>query len=224
MEKKTQRRNKKRRYVVVRDRGTKRSSRKLIAFSESIPIRGVLSKCTRCVERKLLFIFSRPFFRAHSGDTAFLVFSFFLFLHLLYFYSEMRTSNKRFAVEIKEERQSMWPYSLSLSFSPSLSASFKGIFLSYVDGINTFWKNALYIFTSATHIICIHTFIYSTIRLIQLTTKNPCKYENILLTSVFNLIAASGIVPSFISLNRSVEKILWYFVSFLFVIILIYRQ
>ena len=114
--------------------------------------------------------------------------------------------------------------SLSLSFSPSLSASFKGIFLSYVDGINTFWKNALYIFTSATHIICIHTFIYSTIRLIQLTTKNPCKYENILLTSVFNLIAASGIVPSFISLNRSVEKILWYFVSFLFVIILIYRQ
>lgn len=106
MEKKTQRRNKRRRYVVVRDRGTKRSSRKLIAFSESIPIRGVLSKCTRCVERKLLFIFARPFFRAHSGDTTVLVFSFFLFLHLLYFYSEMRTSNKRFAVEIKEERQS----------------------------------------------------------------------------------------------------------------------
>lgn len=146
----------------------------------------------------------------------------------------MRTSIERFAAEIKEERQSVWPFvflfslhslylslSLSLTFSHSptlsLSASFEGIFLSHVDGINTFWKNALYIFTSATHIICIHTFIYSTIRLIQLTTKSPCKYENILLTSVFNLIAASGIVPSFISPNRSVERISWRHFLLLFI-------
>lgn len=70
--------------IAVRDRGTKRSSRKLIAFSESIPIRGVLSKCTRCVEQKLLFIFVRPFSCVHNGAA----FNIFVLRSLLYFISK----------------------------------------------------------------------------------------------------------------------------------------
>lgn len=110
----------------------------------------------------------------------------FLFLFLFLFLKRERRSNTRL-LEIGHP------------FSPSK--------VFYVDGINTFWKNALYIFTSATHIYMytLHPYIFNYPIIITYKLTSPCKYQNILLTSVFNLTAASGIIPSISSLNLRLE-------------------
>lgn len=122
-----------------------------------------------------LFSFITPSFRAQQIRYSFLVF--YLFISFFFIFILFRNENVS-RRKIKEERQNVWlffffPLSLSLSVSLSLSLSFflslsltpsfEGIFFSFlfnVDGINTFWKNALYIFTSAKNTYYMYTYIH----------------------------------------------------------------